>query len=105
MRLSSTESDFYSLISAACDSIFMKGVVELLLDEVVTLVLRADSPSCEKLSEQLSQKQSVSKIRHLDGRFLWIQDHVTSNMLEVSSVDGRRNPSDLETKVPAAATA
>ena len=46
-------------------------------------------------------KQGVSKVRHLDGRFLWVQEKTGDGTLRVGAVDGRRNPSDLGTKVPA----
>ena len=46
------------------------------------------------------------KARHVDGRFLWVQDKVAYQMLRVApiefaSVDGRRSLADLESKVAA----
>ncbi|CAE7242878.1 unnamed protein product [Symbiodinium sp. CCMP2592] len=95
--LSSTESEFYALVSAACDGIYLKRVLEYLLELPVDLLMRTDNASCR----QISLKQGVSKIRHLDGRFLWVQEKTADGTLKVGSVDGRWNPSDLGTKVPA----
>ncbi|CAE7399020.1 unnamed protein product [Symbiodinium sp. CCMP2592] len=97
VSLSSTESEFYALVSAACDGIYLKRVLEYLLELPVDLLMRTDNASCR----QISLKQGVSKIRHLDGRFLWVQEKTADGTLKVGSVDGRWNPSDLGTKVPA----
>ncbi|CAE7214928.1 unnamed protein product [Symbiodinium sp. CCMP2592] len=96
VSLSSAESEFYALVSAACDGIYLKRVLEYLLELPVDLLMRTDNSSCR----QISLKQGVSKIRHLDGRFLWIQEKTADRTLRVQPVDGRRNPSDLGTKVP-----
>ncbi|CAE7270747.1 unnamed protein product [Symbiodinium sp. CCMP2592] len=97
VSLSSTESEFYALVSASCDGIYLKRVLEYLLEQPIDLWMRTDNQSCR----QISLKQGVSKIRHLDGRFLWVQEKTADGTLKVGSVDGRRNPSDLGTKVPA----
>ncbi|CAE7459637.1 unnamed protein product [Symbiodinium sp. CCMP2592] len=96
VSLSSAESEFYALVSAACDGIYLKRVLEYLLELPVDLLMRTDNSSCR----QISLKQGVSKIRHLSGRFLWIQEKTADRTLRVQPVDGRRNPSDLGTKVP-----
>ncbi|CAE7249315.1 unnamed protein product [Symbiodinium sp. CCMP2592] len=96
VSLSSAESEFYALVSAACDGVYLKRVLEYLLELPVDLLMRTDNSSCR----QISLKQGVSKIRHLDGRFLWIQEKTADRTLRVQPVDGRRNPSDLGTKVP-----
>ena len=44
---------------------------------------------------------SVSKVRHLDGRCLWIQEKTADNTLQARAVHGRRNPADVGTKAPA----
>ena len=97
VSLSSTESEFYALVSAACDGIYLKRILQFLLDQLVDLCMRTDNQSCR----QISMKQGVSKVRHLDGRFLWVQEKTGDGTLRVGAVDGRRNPSDLGTKVPA----
>ena len=100
VSLSSTESEFYALVSAACDGIFLKRILEFLLQQEVMLVMRTDNQSCR----QIALKRGVSKVRHLDGRFLWVQEKVSDGTLQVKSVDGRRNPGDLGTKVPTSGT-
>ena len=100
VSLSSTESEFYALVSASCDGIYLKRILEFLLEQPVDLCMRTDNQSCR----QVSMKQGVSKVRHLDGRYLWVQEKTADRTLRVCPVDGRRNPSDLGTKVPASGT-
>ncbi|CAE7295462.1 unnamed protein product, partial [Symbiodinium microadriaticum] len=100
VSLSSTESVFYALVSASCDGIYLKRILEFLLEQPVDLCMRTDNQSCR----QISMKQDVSKVRHLDGRYLWVQEKTADRTLRVCPVDGRRNPSDLGTKVPASGT-
>ena len=99
VNLSSTESELYALVSVACDGIFLKRVLEFVTSQRVKLQMRTDNQSCK----QIARKAGVSKIRHLDGRYLWIQERVAEGMMAVGSVDGRINPPDLGSKVPASA--
>ena len=100
VSLSSTESEFYALVSASCDGIYLKRILEFVLEQPVDLCMRTDNQSCR----QISMKLGVSKVRHLDGRYLWVQEKTADRTLRVCPVDGRRNPSDLGTKVPASGT-
>ena len=99
VSLSSTESELYALVSVACDGIFLKRVLEFVTGQRVKLQMRTDNQSFK----QIAHKSGVSKIRHLDGRYLWIQERVAEGTMAVNSVDGRVNPSDLGIKVPASA--
>ena len=53
--------------------IFLKRILEFLLQQEVMLVMRTDNQSCR----QIALKRGVSKVRHLDGRLLWVQEKVS----------------------------
>jgi hypothetical protein len=46
----------------------------------------------------LANKRGVGKIRHLEGKLLWIQEKTESGELQVERVESALNVSDLGTK-------
>ena len=96
VSLSSSEAEYYSLVSGAADALFIKAVLQFLLEKPIVLSMRLDNQA----AKQLSHKQGCGKIRHMEGRYLWLQEKVAAKVLSVGSVDGELNPSDLGTKVP-----
>ena len=96
VTLSSSEAEYYSLVSGAADSIFIKAVVSFMTGEHFDLVLRLDNQA----AKQLSLKQGCGRIRHMDGRYLWLHEKTADGTLKVRSIDGELNPSDLGAKCP-----
>ena len=87
VTLSSSEAEYYSLVSGAADSIFIKAVVSFMTGEHFDLVLRLDNQA----AKQLSLKQGCGRIRHIDGRYLWLQEKTADGTLKVRSIDGELN--------------
>jgi hypothetical protein len=46
----------------------------------------------------MTQRRGSGKVRHLEGRELWLQEKVRRGELEVVSVGTEDNPADLGTK-------
>ena len=46
----------------------------------------------------LSQRQGVGHQRHIEARYLWIQDHVQHGTLKVGKIPGSLNKADVGTK-------
>ena len=97
ISLSSAESEFYSLVSGACEGLFLKRILAFVMGCSITMRMRTDNQA----ARQIALKQGVSKIRHLDGRYLWVQEQIAAGAFTVSPIDGRINPADVGTKVPA----
>ena len=97
ISLSSAESEFYSLVSGACDGLFLKRILAFVVSCSITMRMRADNQA----ARQIALKQGVSKVRHLDGRYLWVQEQIAAGEFTVRPIDGRINPADVGTKVPA----
>lgn len=63
---------------------------------------------CGRISSDAStalgiiQRQGLGKLRHIATQFLWIQEKVRNDELDIVKVPGKQNPADLFTKnVPA----
>ena len=84
-------------VSGACDGLFLKRILAFVMDCPITMRMRTDNQA----ARQIALKQGVSKIRHLDGRYLWVQEQIAAGEFAVGPIDGRINPADVGAKVPA----
>ena len=72
VSLSSTESEFYATTSGAIDTIYLKDITEFLSEKpTIANILTVNSAS-----RQISCKLGTSRLRHVNGRLLWIQRFV-----------------------------
>ena len=95
VALSSSESEFYAMCRTSTLAEFVRGIL-LFWEMPQTVVrLRVDSSSAKAMSE----RHGVGASRHIQARYLWLQDKVFARELEVTKVNGKYNDSDLVTKV------
>ena len=96
VALSSAESEFYAIASAANELLHVKHFVEeAQLFQVRELQILTDSSS----AKSIASRQGVTKrTRHLDVRFLFLQDLVQKGDLRLVKVPGENNSADLFTK-------
>ena len=94
VSLSSSESELHGLVSGACDGILIRRSLEFLIqDEVLHICLMDNSAT-----RQIAHKKGSSRLRHVHGKLLWIQDKVSEGELQVHQVGTDLNVSDLGTK-------
>ena len=98
ISLSSGESEYGALIKAASTGL---GLRSLFLDwnVDVPLVVASDSSA----ARGLVSRRGLGKARHIQTRFLWLQELVSRRELRVVSVPTLRNRADLFTKPHTAA--
>ena len=91
--LSSGEAEFYAIIEGASRSL---GVQALMEDLGVTckVVLKSDSSA----GRSISLRKGTGKVRHLQVKYLWIQDALFEKRLDIETVKGTENPADVVTK-------
>jgi len=91
--LSSGEAEFYAIIEGAS-----RGLgVQALMDDMgfsCTLRLKSDSSA----ARSISLRKGTGKLRHLQVKFLWIQDATFEKRLTIDKVKGVENPADVGTK-------
>ena len=94
IALSSCESELHSIVSGMCDAIYIRRVLEFILNVQILPVHYTDSSS----ARQLVQRQGSGKIRHLAGKILWVQSKVKDKEVEVIQMPTSLNVSDIGTK-------
>ena len=93
ITLSSTASEYVTLVSGECEGLLLKAVLTHLVGDGVMLKLYADNTS----AVAVAAKEGVSKIKHLSGKLLWVQQR-QGNDFELRKLDTTTNPSDVGTK-------
>ena len=93
IALSSTESEWYAAISTTIDQLYLAHIVEFMLHKP-RLVLRCDNTAVVSIS----QKLGTSRLRHIEGKLLWLQTKVAEEILELKSVRTHFNVADVGTK-------
>ena len=81
ISLCSAESEFYATTSGAIDTIYLKHITEFLTDRATAAHVLTDNSA----SRQISCKLGTSRLRHINGRLLWIQSRVRDNLFEDGS--------------------
>ena len=93
VSLSSGESEFYALVKAGSVGLGLKAMLdEWKID--TELVLLSDSSA----ARGIVSRKGLGKTRHVQTRFLWIQEKVSTKTLKVEPVGTHQNLSDLCTK-------
>ena len=80
-----------AIVSSASDGIYIRSVLEFALGTKVDHYIFTDSSSARKLV----MKKGVGKVRHVDGKLLWIQNRKDVNMVQVPTDS---NVADFNTK-------
>ncbi|CAE7512794.1 GIP [Symbiodinium sp. CCMP2592] len=95
ISLSSAESEYNSLVSAAAEGIFLSACIRFLLpDYTLEQICLVDNSACRALA----CRQGVGKMRHISGKLLWLQQMTKDNVLSVGPIPTAENVSDLGTK-------
>jgi hypothetical protein len=93
VALSSAEAELYALTKGASQVL---GLMSLLEDfgVVVSATVHTDASA----AIGIVRRAGLGKLRHLNVRYLWLQDKVREEDFELLKVPGLANPADLMTK-------
>ena len=99
VSLSSAEAEYYSAVSGACDGLHMKYCIGFCMyDDGPTVNLLGDSSA----ARALINRQGTGRMKHLEGRILWLQQKVQEQLIRPVVVNTTWNLSDICTKSLAA---
>ena len=73
------EAELHAIVSSASDGIYIRAVLEFALGTEVDHYICTDSSS----ARQLAMKRGVGKVRHLEGKLLWIQSRKDFKMVQL----------------------
>jgi len=93
VALSSGESELYAVVKGAAEGIGMQSLM-MDLGWQVSLVLRTDSSA----AKAISWRRGIGKVRHLDVRYLWVQQRLNDKLMHIGKVKGAVNPANILTK-------
>ena len=94
VALSSMEAEYYGMCRGATQAVFIYHVLEFWQLNPGKMILKVNSSSAKALVE----RRGVGKTRHVQARFLWLQDLIFAKQMIVQKVNGKVNDADLVTK-------
>ena len=96
--MSSAEAEYYSLVEGVLRARGLQNIgKEIGMDgtrESVKLKVKIDSSA----AKAFVSKRGSGKMRHMEVKWLWLQEEVRKGRVEVGKVRGDENPADLMTK-------
>ena len=92
--LSSAEAEFYAQTKGAAYALGLQSFFED-WNVAVDVVMYSDSSS----GLSFSSRRGLGRMRHIETRYLWLQDMVAYRALKIKKIDGKLNPADVLTKL------
>ena len=93
MALSSADAELYALTKGASQGL---GMMALLSDFGLTVSVTVHTDASAAIG--IVRRAGLGKLRHLNVRYLWVQDQEKSERLWLEKVAGADNPADIATK-------
>ena len=93
VALSSGEAEYYALVKALAEAIGMRSLARDLGWEM-KLRVWVDSTAAKSIASRVG----VGKVRHLEVRYLWVQEKLRAKEFTLKKIRGDRNPADVLTK-------
>ena len=94
VALSSGEAELYAGIKGAAEGIGLESLLKDLGVEVKSVRLWQDSSA----AIGMASRTGIGKVRHMETRFLWLQELVKSGRVVLKKIGGESNPADVLTK-------
>ena len=91
--MSSGEAEYYGIVTGCAEGLGLKSLCEDLgLD--VDLKLWTDSTA----GKSVAGRKCLGKLRHMEVKYLWLQEEVRKGLVRMIKVKGVENPADCMTK-------
>jgi hypothetical protein len=93
VALSSGEAEFYAAGKAAVEVLGARSLfADLGWSAKLQICMDAEA------ARAIASRQGIGKVRHLEVRYLWLQDQVRRGSIKLVKVWGKENPADVLTK-------
>ena len=100
LALSSGEAELYAIGQGVSEALFLRSMLlEAKLAKKVNVIAHTDSIAGKSMATRFG---TGKKTKHVELRFLYVQNLVQMGLLRMAKIDGTRNPADLMTKYVAA---
>ena len=94
IALSSCESEYLSAVGGAAEGLYVGRLWRFLTRKEVAVNTITDSSSCRAFS----QRQGVGRLKHIDAKFLWVQQRLKEGAMATEGVPTLLNVADIGTK-------
>jgi len=94
VALSSGEAEFYALGKLTAHLLFFIYLLKEMSREI-----KAVAHSDSSAARGMTGRTGPGRVKHLQTRFLWLQERVREKAIEIAKVDGKENVADLGTKI------
>ena len=94
IALSSCESEYLSAVGGAAEGLYIGRLWKFLTRKEVAVSTVTDSSSCRAFS----QRQGVGRLKHIDAKFLWVQQRLKEGAMAMEGVPTLLNVADMGTK-------
>ena len=91
--LSSGEAEYYAVVKAAAEALGLQALAAD-LGWQVKVQTRVDGSAAQAMASRLG----LGRVRHMEVRYLWVQDAVNKKRFVIRKVSGKINPADVLTK-------
>ena len=91
--LSVGEAEYYALVTGSAEGLGIQSLAEDMGFDV-KVVIWTDSDT----ARSLASRRGLGKMRHMELRYLWVQEMVKDGRMKVRRVNGEENPADHLTK-------
>ena len=93
--LSSAEAEFYALVDAVLRA---KWAQSVLFELGVPVSPVAEACTVSSAAKSFVSRRGLGKMRHMELRYLWVQEMVKDGRMKVRRVNGEEKPADYLTK-------
>ena len=90
---SSGEAEYYAMVRAAAEGLGMQSIMSD-LGWYPTIHLWVDSSA----AKAMASRTGLGKVRHMEVKFLWLQQALRDQKFRLFKIDGKLNPADVGTK-------
>ncbi len=90
---SSGEAEYYAMVRGAAEGLGLAAVMSE-LGWKMPVEIRVDSSA----AKAVASRAGLGRTRHIEVRFLWVQEAVRRHRITIKKVSGKLNPADVMTK-------
>ena len=94
--LSSCEAEYYAIVEGATRALGMQTAAQELGVEVSDMAIESTTDSSG--AKSFASRRGTGRIRHIEVKWLWLQQAVAEGRFRMRKIDGKKNPADVCTK-------
>ena len=91
--LPSGEAELHGVVNGAARALWLRNILRE-MGQDPSVVVATDSTAAKGMTARLG----AGRVRHLEAKYLWIQDYVHSGQLKIVKISTAENRADMQTK-------